>query len=117
MRGPAQTFTPVAVWDLRLAAAHAVEFAVPDGHAAAALVQRGTVVIGGDAVNSSELVLMEREGAGVRIECREDAMVLLLAGEQIDEPVVAQGPFVMNTREEIHQAIVDFQAGRMGSFS
>jgi redox-sensitive bicupin YhaK (pirin superfamily) len=117
VRGRAQTFTPVAVWDLQLAAGRAAELAVPDGHSAAALVRRGAVVVGDEAVRANELLALERAGDGVRIECREDAMVLVLAGEPIDEPVVAQGPFVMNTREEIHQAIVDYQAGRMGSFS
>jgi redox-sensitive bicupin YhaK (pirin superfamily) len=117
VRGPAQTFTPVAAWDLQLTAGHAVELAVSDGHSAAALVRRGAVVVGGEAVEANELAVLERAGAGVRIECREGAAVLLLSGEPIDEPVVAQGPFVMNTREEIHQAIVDYQAGRMGSFT
>jgi redox-sensitive bicupin YhaK (pirin superfamily) len=117
VRGPAQTFTPVAVWDLQLAAGRALEFAVPEGQAAMALVRRGAVVVGGEAVGANELALLERAGAGASIECREDAMALVLAGEPIDEPVVAQGPFVMNSREEIHQAIVDYQAGRMGSFS
>ena len=116
VRGPAQTFTPVAVWDLELAAGRVIELAVPDGHSAMALVRRGAVVVGGEAVGANELAVLERAGAGMRIECQEDAMVLVLAGEPIDEPVVAQGPFVMNTREEIRQAIVDYQAGRMGSF-
>jgi redox-sensitive bicupin YhaK (pirin superfamily) len=116
VRGPAQTFTPVAVWDLELAAGRVVELAVPAGRSAAALVRRGVVAVAGEVVRANELAALDRAGEGVRIECREDAMVLVLAGEPIDEPVVAQGPFVMNTREEIHQAIVDYQAGRMGSF-
>ncbi len=118
VRGPAQTFTPLDVWDVRLAAGVTAEIPVRDGYFAALAVRRGAVRINGSqSAASGELAVFERQGAGVTVECDEDAELLFLAGEPIDEPIVAQGPFVMNTREEIHQAYADFQSGRMGSLS
>jgi redox-sensitive bicupin YhaK (pirin superfamily) len=69
---------------------------------------------GTEHARSVELVEFDRAGGEISIEAREDAMALLLCGRPIGEPVYGQGPFVMNTREEIQQAIVDFQSGRMG---
>ena len=59
-------------------------------------------------------MLLSREGSDIRIGADADSIVLVLTGEPIDEPVVGYGPFVMNTREEIQQAITDFNAGRFG---
>jgi len=58
--------------------------------------------------------LLSREGSDIRIGADADSIVLVLTGEPIDEPVVGYGPFVMNTGEEIQQAITDFNAGRFG---
>ena len=62
-----------------------------------------------------ELVEFDRDGDSIEVECRQAARALLLSGQPIGEPVVGQGPFVMNTREEIRQAMADYQSGRMGS--
>jgi redox-sensitive bicupin YhaK (pirin superfamily) len=70
---------------------------------------------GSEAASAVELAVLDRAGDGVSVECFEDATVLVLAGEPIDEPVVGQGPFVMNTREEIMQAIQDYQAGKFNA--
>jgi redox-sensitive bicupin YhaK (pirin superfamily) len=116
VRGPAKTFTPVSVWDLALPAGKTVELPAPDGHTAALLVQQAAVVVDGEAVQAGETALLDRAGSRVELIAQGDARALFLAGEPIDEPVVAQGPFVMNSREEILQAIVDYQSGKMGSF-
>jgi redox-sensitive bicupin YhaK (pirin superfamily) len=116
-RGPAQTVTPVAVWDADLLAGAQTELPVPEGHMAAVLVERGSIVVDGETVSAGELVLLDRAGSGVGVEAKEASRALVLSGEPIDEPVVAQGPFVMNSREEILQAFADFQSGRMGSFA
>jgi redox-sensitive bicupin YhaK (pirin superfamily) len=79
------------------------------------VVLRGSVRINGEAsAGVGQLALFEREGDRLTLEASEDAMVLLLSGEPIDEPIVGHGPFVMNTEQEIHQAFVDFQSGRFG---
>jgi hypothetical protein len=114
--GRARTFTSVNLWDLELAADKIVELNVPDGHTTILVVQNGTVAVGAsERINHGELALFDRAGDGVRLESVGPARVLLLSGEPIGEPVVGQGPFVMNTSAEIRQAIADYQSGAMGS--
>jgi len=114
-RGPAQTFTPVALWDLRLAAGRTTDLELPDGHMAALVVQRGALRIQSqETAQAVDLVLFSRSGTRITIASDEDSMALLLAGEPIDEPVAGRGPFVMNTQAEILQAIQDYQSGRLG---
>lgn len=116
--GPARTVTPIGVWDVRLKAGGSADLPVPDGHTALLVVQKGKVRVNGTQDASGvELVVLERSGAGVSIEAVEDATVLALSGEPIDEPIVGQGPFVMNTRDEIRQAMTDYQSGRMGTLA
>ena len=112
--GPARTVTPLCVFDLRLNKGLDVAVSAPDGHTTILLVQRGAVTVEGQSLVGGELAILERTGRDVVIHCVDDAMVLMLTGEPIHEPVVGQGPFVMNTHEEIRQAIRDYQSGRMG---
>ena len=114
-KGPARTFTPINVWDARLKAGGRVELELPDGHTALLAVLRGKVSInGGESAGPAELAILERAGTRVVLEAGEDATVLVLNGEPIDEPVVGYGPFVMNTPDEIRQAFSDFHRGRLG---
>jgi redox-sensitive bicupin YhaK (pirin superfamily) len=114
-RGPARTFTPIDVWDLRLAAGATGRFTAQPGHTLALVVLHGTVMVnGGEPARAGQLVHLARDGSAVEIEANGEATVLWLSGEPIDEPVVGYGPFVMNTEAEIHQAIADFNAGRFG---
>jgi redox-sensitive bicupin YhaK (pirin superfamily) len=113
--GPTHTFTPMQVWDLRLNQGGVSKLALPEGWNAALLVLRGTVLINGSSVASeAQTVLLDRSGGSVTIEANSDALVLLLSGEPIDEAVVGHGPFVMNSQEEIAQAILDFNSGKFG---
>jgi len=114
-KGPARTFTPVNVWDLRLKGGASLSLDLPDGHTSAIVVLSGHVTVGGSqAASEADMVLLSREGSDIRIGADADSIALVLSGEPIDEPVVGYGPFVMNTREEIQQAITDFNAGRFG---
>lgn len=114
-RGPAKTFTPIELWDLRLESSGPVELPVSEGHTVALVVLRGEVVLdGSEAVRGGEVALFERAGTTVGLVEARDATVLLLGGEPIGEPIVGHGPFVMNRPEEIRQAIQDYQNGRMG---
>lgn len=116
--GPAQTFTPMHVWDIRLDSDRALDLAVPAGYHTALVVLRGSVRANEDQVlGPAELAVFERDGTSIHLEGGAGTRALLLSGEPIDEPVVGHGPFVMNTMQEIKQAISDFQAGRMGKLS
>lgn len=116
--GPAQTFTPIDVWDIRLNQGHEARFDVPEGRTLALVVLRGTVQINGSQIaREAQLVTLDAEGTGVLLEANNDASLLLLSGEPIDEPIVGHGPFVMNTVEEINEAIVDFNSGRFGQIA
>ncbi len=115
-KGPAKTFSPVNLWDMRLNAKGSLSLTLPDGYTTILLVQQGSVTIGGSTtVRGAGLVRFDRSGDRIDIACETDATVLVLCGEPIDEPVVGQGPFVMNTSAEIRQAILDYQGGRMGT--
>lgn len=115
VKGPARTFTPIDVWDMRLNAGRSVTLDLHAGRNTALVVLRGTVRINGTEVaREGQLALFERDGTQLRLESSDDAMVLLLSGEPIDEPIVGHGPFVMNTEQEIHQAFADYQSGQFG---
>lgn len=117
-RGPAHTFTPINVWDIRLNQGHDARFSVPEGHTLAIVVLRGTVQVNGtQIVRDAEMVMLDRAGSDLLLEANSDATVLLLGGEPIDEPIVGHGPFVMNSAAEINQAIVDFNNGRFGQMA
>ncbi|MDR6918810.1 redox-sensitive bicupin YhaK (pirin superfamily) [Pseudomonas sp. 3296] len=113
--GPARTFTPIDVWDLRLKGGKLLTLDLHEGRNTALVVLRGTVQVNGQgAVGEGQLALFDRKGDQLTLEASQDAVVLLLSGEPIDEPIVGHGPFVMNTEQEIHQAFADFQSGRFG---
>ncbi|MGH6929506.1 MAG: pirin family protein [Dongiaceae bacterium] len=112
-KGPARTFTPVNLWDLRLEAGNRTELTLPDGHTTLVLVLKGSVAVnGGETVSAAELALFERAGERIVLDARADSTLLVMSGQPIDEPIVGYGPFVKNTRAEIDQAMADFQAGR-----
>jgi redox-sensitive bicupin YhaK (pirin superfamily) len=116
--GPADTFTPIDLWDLRLNQGGAASLVLPEGRTVSVVVLKGTVQVNGDAIaREAQLVLLDRSGGEITLEANSDASLLILSGEPIDEPVVMSGPFVMNTSDEIRQAMVDFKSGRFGEIA
>ena len=113
--GPARTFTPMNVLDVRLGAGHTAALPQPEGWTTLVVVLAGTVAVNGDTVlRAAEMATLSTAGTGLTIEANGDAKLLVLAGEPIDEPVVGYGPFVMNSPQQINQAIEDFNSGRFG---
>ena len=114
-KGPARTFTPIELWDMRLRAGKVANLHVPAGQSTALLfLHGGGRVNGSKSVDEEQLVVLDREGETLSIEAAADSTILLLSGAPIDEPVVGYGPFVMNTEGEIRQAITDYRNGLMG---
>lgn len=113
-QGPAQTATPINLWDLALTGEAPVDLAFPSEENVAVMVLEGTALVNGTAASQGDLVVLDNQGSAVSVVSEGAARVLLLNGVPIDEPVVSYGPFVMNTRDEIVQAIRDFESGKFG---
>ncbi len=113
--GPAETFTPLSVWDVRLHAGAKIELPVPVDWNTALVVLRGTVHVNGETpAGEAHLVVLDPSGEGVALTANDETVLLLLSGQPIDEPIVGRGPFVMNTQAEIAKAIEDFNSGQFG---
>jgi quercetin 2,3-dioxygenase len=112
-KGPAKTFTPINVWDLRVTRNADLTLDLPEGHTSMLVVLDGRVTVNGaQSAGTAEMLLLSRDGSNVAIHADDDAVLLVLTGEPIDEPIVGYGPFVMNTEAEIRQAFDDFNSGR-----
>lgn len=115
-KGPAKTFTPINVWDLRITRDADLTLDLPEGHNSMLIVLSGSITVAtgdaeGERAGEAEVLLFSNEGSGVTLHANGDATVLVLTGEPIKEPIAGYGPFVMNTEEEIRQAITDFNSG------
>jgi hypothetical protein len=114
-RGPAQTFTPVNLFLVDLRANRSVQLNLQDGYSTALYVVQGKIKVNGETASDGELAVLDRDGSEVSIDAAADAVVFVMNGAPIDEPVVGYGPFVMNTTREIQQAFADYHAGRLGT--
>ncbi|MFB2593748.1 pirin family protein [Paracoccus sp. p4-l81] len=113
-QGPARTFTPMDVLDLRLNAGRRTTLTPAEGWNVIVVALSGSVAVNGTDLAGPGTVRLSRTGGDVVITARDDAKLLILAGEPIDEPIAAYGPFVMNTKDEIRQAMDDFRLGKFG---
>jgi redox-sensitive bicupin YhaK (pirin superfamily) len=115
VRGPAKTFTPVNLFDVRLKAGARAGFALPEGHNAAIVLLNGDVRVGGETLaGEAQIATLSPDGTRISLDAHADSTLLVLSGQPISEPVASYGPFVMNTREEIMQAVDDYRGGKMG---
>ncbi|TAE46928.1 MAG: pirin family protein [Bacteroidetes bacterium] len=114
-KGPARTFTPISLFDLKLDAGATFRLRLPATYHTGLFVLHGEAVFQRDTVvTDAQLAVFDTEGAEVLIEAQTDTRILVLGGEPIAEPVMSYGPFVMNTQEEIRQAYADYRSGKMG---
>lgn len=114
-KGAADTFSPVDLWDVRLKAHSHSNFSVANGHSLVVLVLEGNIELNKTTpVGTAQMAVLSTDGSEFNITAHSDAKLLVLSGQPLDEPVVAHGPFVMNTKEQINEAIDDFNKGRFG---
>ncbi|MCE9899463.1 pirin family protein [Raoultella terrigena] len=113
--GPARTFSPLNVWDMQLTQGHDVSLRQPAGWSTALVVLEGEISVNGaEKAREGQLVVLSQQGETLHLSATADAKVLLLAGEPLGEPIVGYGPFVMNSKTQIAEAVRDFNSGRFG---
>lgn len=113
--GPAHTFSPLNVWDLQLNQSQEITLHQPAGWSTALVVLEGEVVVNGEgSAREGQLVVLSQKGEALHLSASSNAKVLLMAGEPLQEPIVGYGPFVMNTKAQIAEAVQDFNSGRFG---
>ena len=114
-KGPATTFTPINLMNAKLQKGGKARFSFPEHYTTLLLVIEGNIVVNNtDEVKEDHLALFEYKGEDIEIESLDQSTVLILSGEPIQEPIVARGPFVMNTMDEIIQAYEDFNSDKFG---
>jgi redox-sensitive bicupin YhaK (pirin superfamily) len=113
--GPAATFSPAHMLDLRLRTGAQVRLPTPRDYNTALLVLGGQVTANGSKpVSAGEFILFKNDGDEVVVDSLADSIVMFLSGAPIDEPLVHYGPFVMTSIDEINEAIDDFNSGKFG---
>ena len=112
--GAASTFSPVHLFNVRMKAGASYVFDLPQSFNTAILMLEGSALINSENANANQFVLFKNKGKQINIEASLDALMLVLSGEPIQEPIAHYGPFVMNTQAEIMEAIDDFNSGKFG---
>jgi redox-sensitive bicupin YhaK (pirin superfamily) len=115
VKGPARSFTPVTLLDVRLKAGDTFDFSLPQAHNLLVLVAQGKAQINGETpAQAQDFIAFDHAAEAIQVTATEDSMLLVLGGEPIREPVASYGPFVMNTKMEIIQAFEDLESGKFG---
>jgi len=116
VKGPAKTFTPINLWIVNLLTKEKdFELDFKEGHTTVIFVRSGSVKVQGKSLNTADVAIMDRAGSKLTVKAIEkNTSLLILSGEPIDEPIASRGPFVMNTQEELRQAMIDYQRGTHG---
>ncbi len=117
-KGPARTFTAIQLYDVQVKAGGRASLTVPEGNNGSIFVLQGRVSVNGSReAGEAELIVCERNGSQIVIAASADSRLLVMSGTPLDEPIARYGPFVMNTKAELAQAVQDYQAGKMGHLS
>ncbi len=118
VKGPANTFTRINIFDAHVKADASFDLNVVDGDHTTLLVLKGTVLINDDkTAREGEMLIFDNSGEKIHIQTNNETHLLLLSGEPITEPIATYGPFVMNTQQEIMEAIDDYNAGKFGQLN
>ena len=114
VKGPASTFTPMHVYNLRLKKSAKLDLEFPSHYNTGFLIIEGNAVVNDKEAGADHFILFKNDGESISVEALEDSIILVLSGEPINEPIAQYGPFLMNTWEELEQAIQDVNAGKFG---
>lgn len=114
VKGPAKTFSPINLYDVRLNQNTTFEMDFPESYNTGILIIEGKVKVNGTEVLTDNFVYFKNEGTNIKVEALDKTIILVLNGEPINEPLVQYGPFLMNTYDEIEQAVTDFNDGKFG---
>ncbi len=118
IRGPAATFSAVEMYDIRLHTGGEMEVELPAIYNSGLLVLEGEVTLNGETnAGKSNYIQFANEAGCISIKATEESILLLLSGEPINEPVANYGPFVMNTIQEIQEAVDDYNSGKFGQLN
>ena len=114
IKGPAKSFTPIEMYNVRLNRNSTVSLSLPENYNTGFLVIEGEITISNKTIKTDHFVLFANDGTDIEIKAENDAVILILSGEPINEAIFPYGPFVMNSKEEIIQAYTDFDNGLFG---
>ena len=114
VKGAASTFTPVEMYNVKLKKGKSVSFDLSENFNTGILVVEGSVKVNGENVPTDNFILFKNEGETISVEAAGDSILFVISGEPINEPIAAYGPFLMNTHEELEQALEDFNKGKFG---
>jgi redox-sensitive bicupin YhaK (pirin superfamily) len=114
VKGAASTFTPIEMYNAKIKKGAAVTFDLPENFNTGILVVEGAVKVNGEKAPADNFILFKNEGETISIEAEEDSILFVISGKPINEPIAAYGPFLMNTNEELEQALEDFNKGKFG---
>jgi redox-sensitive bicupin YhaK (pirin superfamily) len=114
VKGIASTFSPIHMYDIHLNPGADFKFSLPSHFNSGILVVDGDIVVNGEKADENHYVQLKNEAGDIHIKTDKTCVLLVLSGEPLNEPFVGYGPFVMNTEDEIHQAIKDYNDGKFG---
>ena len=114
-KGPASSFSPLSLFNVKLKKGKGTSLSFKESHNTGLLIIKGNVTINNsEKAPTNHFVLFNNKGSEFTIRADDNAEILILSGEPIDEPIASYGPFVMNTNDEIRQTIDDFNNGKFG---
>jgi quercetin 2,3-dioxygenase len=115
VKGPAMTFSPVSLLNVRLLKDGSADFSFPESHNTGILIVEGEVLLNNSVkILENQFVYFGHKGEDIKAEALTNSIILVMSGEPLNEPVVPHGPFVMNTKEEIQKTYEDYYNGKFG---
>jgi hypothetical protein len=115
--GPAKTYSPQTLLRFETKSGADLSFSLPKSYNTLIYLLDGSIESDGKLIQSKEMAWYENDAENIEIKVLKSSRFIVLSGEPLKEPLVTYGPFVMNTREELNTAILDYQNGKMGTLN